>query len=351
MAGSTRRIGTPQTPKTSKSTLSTKVSDKLLSNVNFDDATQKFLNASYGSEAAWYNDPEIGPVLKAALNAGKNGTALTGTLYQDFIRTHKVDPATGSLIVVNPNESWFGTHGASVRLAFGQKKSDIGTYNQNVSNVLNDTVIPAANTLGVKLDQATLQKIAEDSYTNGWTTVNQINSAILAQKEFIPGKAATISSGAIGKTNADFSKIANEYGITLPNDPTQLDAFIKGAVGPGGDETAFTEWCKQQAIKAYPFLKDPITAGSTVSGYFGNYATNIANTLGIPASSINWSQPKWQSLVNPIGATEAPNLNDVLYKVKTDPQYGYDKSPTAINDAYDLAAKIKGIFGQGSGMM
>ena len=56
-------------------------------------------------------------------------------------------------------------------------------------------------------------------------------------------------------------------------------------------------------------------------------------------------------MVNPIGATEAPNLNDVLYKVKTDPQYGYDKSPTAINDAYDLAAKIKGIFGQGSGMM
>jgi len=342
------KVPKPVSPKAGSSASNTA---KLLPNVNFSSETQKFLNASYGTEAAWYNDPQIGPVLKAALTAGKDGTALQGARYQDFIRTHAVDEK-GAVVPVAADKSWFGTHGAQVRLTFGQKLSDPGSYNLNVQNVLNDSIIPTANSLGLQLDPATLQKVAEDAYTNGWGTNGlQVQAALVAQKQFVPGALKGVTGGAIGKANADFAKIASDYGITLPTDPAQLDAFIKGAIGANGDETAFTAWAKEQATKAYPFLKPAIDAGATVKGYFGNYATNIANTLGIAADSIDWSQPKWQSLVNPIGATEAPNLNDVLAKVKTDAQYGYDKSLPGINNAYDLAAQIKGIFGKGPGRM
>ena len=127
-----------------------------------------------------------------------------------------------------------------------------------------------------------------------------------------------------------------------------MENFIKGAIGPNGTEQAFKDWAKQQAIHAYPFLADAITNGSTVKGYLGNYATNIANTLDIAPDSINWSDPKWQSLVNPVGATKLPNLNDILTTVKTDPKYGYDQTVTAKNDAYDMAAKIKSTFGFGA---
>ena len=315
-----------------------------------DKATLDYLNTIFGSEAAWISDPQLGPLIVQIAHDGLTDPARI----KDYLLTHAVD-ANGQIQTVSTDKSWFGTTGSTVRGILVLQKTDPGTYKENVTKLLNDSIIPTATRLGIKLDDTSLQTIAETVYKNGWSSSQSlIENAITSQFHYDPKAAAALAGAgkspgcAVSQTAADFASIASDYGITLPKDPAQMDAFIKGAIGANGTENSFKDWAKQQAIHAYPFLADAINAGSTVKGYLGNYATNIANTLDLAPDAINWSDPKWQSLVNPIGATKLPNLNDVLTTVKTDPKYGYDQTMGAKNNAYDLAANIKRTFGFGA---
>ena len=315
-----------------------------------DKATLSYLNTIFGSEAAWINDPKLGPLIIQIAHDGLTDPSRI----KDYLLTHAVDD-NGQIQTVTSDKSWFGTTGSTVRGILVLQKTDPATYKENVTKVLNDSIIPTAIRLGIKLDPSSLQTIAETVYKNGWSTSqNLIENAITSQFHYDPKAADALAAagksagGSVSKAAADFATIASDYGITLPSDPAQMDNFIKGAIGSNGTEESFRDWAKQQAIHAYPFLADAIKAGSTVKGYLGNYATNISNTLDIPSDSINWSDPKWQSLVNPIGATKLPNLNDVLTTIKTDPKYGYDQTMGAKNNAYDLAANIKRTFGFGA---
>lgn len=340
----------PPTPKGAPD----KTASALLPNVAFDPATQKFLNSNYGTEASWYNDPQIGPILKAALSAGKNGTALQGQQYQDFIRTHAV--VNGTISRVAPDKSWYGTHGSQVRLTFGQKISDPGTYNANVKDKLDSYVTPLAKFLGISLDPTALNTVAENAYVNGWTTTDQIKDALLKQPDWKPNTPfdphAIPAGGELGKANAGFSKIAADYGVPLPKDPEQLKAYIKGAVGPGGSEESMIEYAKGIAKAQYPWMSAAIDAGVTPKAYLTPYATNISNTLDLPQDSINWQDPKWSSLLTSkdpkTNATSPSTFSDVMTKIKTDPQYRYDYTTQAKSDAYNLGSQLKQMFGFGA---
>ena len=348
-------IHSPKAKVPSGGTVSSTQVAKTATNVNFDQATQDFLNSNFGSIAAWYNDPSIGPVLKSALTAGKNGTALQGQAYTDYIKTHAVD-ASGNVVEVKPEESWFGTHGKAVRDAMAQKISDVGTYNQNVKNTLDSAVTPVANELGLNLPAESLNKVAEDAYVNGWTTTDQIKAALTAQYHYDP--TAKIPGGTIGKTISDLSAIASNYGIPLPKDPAQMETFIKGIIAPGNQNPAlggnaeqiFTQYAKDQAKSLFPWMSAAIDAGIAPKTYLQPFATTIANTLDISPDQVNWQDPKWQGLLvktDPAkpGLSTQANMSDVMNKIKTDPQYGYDYTNAAKNDAANLASQIKQMFG------
>ena len=374
MASKTGPTTTPKTGTGGNKTPKSTASD--LPNLAFDTATQNFLNASYGTEASWYNDPQIGPVLKAALVAGKdskgNPVALQGQQYQDFIRTHAVDPNNpGKVIKVAPDQSWYGTHGANVRLAFGQKLSDPATYNENVTQTILPEVQARDRALGTNLDPATLLQVAQTAYENGWSgSSDLLDTALLAQHDkntgpnagtpniptldpatgnpVIPGATPAPASGAIAKAQSDFASIAADYAIPLPNDPTQMQNFIKGAVGPGGTEDAFTQYAKQQAMLQFPWMTQALENGATVKGYLQPYTTQIANTLGISEDSINWTDPKWQSVVAkkaPDGSTIPQTADQALQTIKTDPRFGYNQTAQAKNDAYNAVQSIGQMFG------
>lgn len=356
----TSKTGTIPKAKVGTGATISKTTSKVAPNINFDAATQAFLNSSYGTEAAWYNDPNIGPVLKSALTAGKGGTALQGQQYQDYIRTHAV--VNGKVAKVAPEKSWYGTHGAAVRQAFGQKLSDPGTYNANVATILNDQIIPLDKQLGTALDQNSLQTIAESAYTNGWGgSSNLITQALLAQKQknttplTPPDPNAVPAGGQIGETlngtgPKSFAVIAANYGIPVPKDPAQMQDFVNSAVGPGGSTEAFTEYAKNQAKIMYPFMSAALDAGATVKGYFAPYTTQIANTLDLSPDQINWQDPKWQSLIakpDPAkpGLTQPQTMSDIMRQIKTDPQYGYDNTQAGIADANNFGENLKSMFG------
>jgi hypothetical protein len=349
MAINTRTPSKPSvnSPKTNSKTIST-----VTPNVNFDPATTQLLNSNYGSEASWYNNPEVGPVLKAVLVAGKGGTALTGSSAQDFIKTHAVDPKTGKVIKVAPDQSWFGQHGAQYRTTLAQKYSDVGAYNDNVNHVLNAVVQPLLNTSGQKLSTADAQKIAEEAYTGGWTQ-DQVSSAISAQASYDPNAA----SGNLAYEQSKFSATMNEYGIPVPKDPTQLKAFqdnmqnlIQGSMKPGATDDAFTTYAKTTAKGLYPWMSSAIDAGVTPQQYLSPYITQVANTLDLPRDSVSITNPKWADLFRKPDPTAPGSYlpstwSDVMQRVKTDPQYGYDYTTEGRKQGADFATGIQSEFG------
>ena len=349
------RINSPKPKTPAKTPVSSTQIAKSAPNIAFDQATIDLLNKNYGAEASWYNDPQIGPVLIAALTAGDKGTALQGQAYTDFIRTHAVD-STGKVVQVSPDKSWFGTHGSSVRSAIAQKNSDIGTYNANVKSTLDGSVTPIANELGLNLTPDVLNKVAIQAYENGWTSTEQIKAALTSEYHYDP--TAKIPGGTIGKTISDMAAIANNYGIPLPKDPTQVESFIKGIIAPGNQNPAlggnaeqiFTQYAKDQAKSIFPWMSAAIDAGIAPKTYLQPFATNIANTLDISPDSINWQDPKWQGLLvktdpSKPGLNQQANLSDIMNTIKTDPKYGYDYTNAAKTSAADLASNIKQMFG------
>lgn len=332
--------GKSVTPKGKTTKTPQKTIDATANNAVVDAKVMKVLEAKYGSRAAWVNDPNLGPLLLQIVKS-----KITDPVQQNsYLNTHLVDPSTKKIVAVTPDKSWLGTHGAATIAALSEKNSNPGTYAANVNTILNNEIIPEATRLGSKLDPATLQKIAEDVYTNDWSgKTNMVSRAILAQTNF--GADTTVNpTGAVASTLDQFKQIAQQYAIPLPKDPTQLDAFIKSAIGPNGTTDDFTNYAKQIAVAQFPWMKDSIDKGVAPSAYLTPFATNIANVLDVPASSINWQDPKYSSLLTKADGTPA-TFADAIAKVKTDPQYRYDYTSQAKSDAYNLATQIKQQFG------
>lgn len=317
-------------------------------NVTIDPATMALLEKNYGSRAAWVHDPNLGPLLIQLVRGGITDP----TRQMDYLNSHLYNATTKKITSVDPATSWLGTHGSSVVAALSEKRSNPGNYMQAVNNVRDQSVIPELTRLGAKLNPNQIQTLAESIFTNGWAgSTNLIDKAIQGQISFASGAnvdtAGNSLGGQIGKTQNDFATIAGNYGVALPSDPNQLQNFVKNAVGPGGDENAFLDYAKAQAKLSFPWMAASIDQGATVKGYLSQYTGNIAATLGISPDSINWTDPKWQSVVAakaPDGSTVPQTVDQALQTVKTDPRFGYSKTPGAINEAYSNLDAIGQMF-------
>ena len=236
------------------------------------------------------------------------------------------------------------------------------TKAQQINDVLNNYVIPRAKAIGSNATPAQLSAIANKVYGDGtYAQPNIIDNAILGstdvKKAIATDQGLTPLGGTIGSTANDAQTIFHNYGIPVPKDPNQFAAFVKDAVGPSGDLGKVTEYAKAQALLLYPWMKGFLTGpegstgqGGTVAGYLQPFATNLAATLGIPSTSIDWTDPKWQSVVAKKGVdgiSVPQNLDQAIQTVKTDKRFGYDNTPTAKNEAYAALSNIGQMFGFG----
>ena len=239
--------------------------------------------------------------------------------------------------------------------------SSTATPAQQIDDIYNQYVAPRAKAMGSNLSPTDLHAIATQAWNDGtYAQGNIIDKAISDKTDFAKtiaqDQTANAIGGAIGSTADQLRTVAHNYGIPVPADPNQFTNFVKDAVGNGGDISKFTEYAKAQAVHLYPWMAGFLTGGDgstgtggTVAGYLQPYTTNIASTLGIPSTSINWTDPKWQSVVaakDPKTGVSVPQtLDQALQTVKTDPRFGYDKSVNGINDASNLVLGLKSAMG------
>lgn len=362
MASNNSAIRTRVTPKGGVKN-NPKQTGKNLPNAVVSPATMALLQKNYGSRAAWINDPNLGPLLIQLVKEGITDP----TRQMDYLTSHTVDPITGVISTVDPSQSWLGTHGTSAVAAMSEMRSNPGQYKTQINDITQASVLPELTRLGAKLSPDQINQVATDILTNGWgTNANLIDHAIQGAVNFDPTANVDAQGnslgGAISQANTNIAKTFNDYGVPVPKDPNQLQAWVKEAIGPGGSISTnsssltggadpVTDYAKSIAKQMYPWMSAAIDNGSTVKGYLQPFATTIANTLDLPSEqAINWQDPKWQGLIakpDPTkpGLTVPQNLTDVLKTIKTDPQYGYDQTTAGKADAANFGESIKQMFG------
>lgn len=223
----------------------------------------------------------------------------------------------------------------------GQYKADLAATQTDIDQLI--------KTKGLTVDKNTRDRAVNQVLLQGMNLSDpRVIELLTGTYKYGSGLPAT---GQVSKTIADYGAIAANYGIPLPADPVKMTEFIKGAIGPNGNEQSFTDYAKNIAKAQYPWMSAQIDAGVTPKAYLTPYATHIANTLDLSPDAINWQDPKWSSLLttkDAKGVSTPSTFNDVLLKVKTDPQYRYDFTTQAKSDAYDLGSKLKSMFGFGA---
>jgi hypothetical protein len=115
-------------------------------------------------------------------------------------------------------------------------------------------------------------------------------------------------------------------------------------------QDGFLSYVKEQAKSLFPTLSAAIDRGVTVAQYSDPYKQLAAQVLEVSPESISLADPKWSRALTNVdpktGDRAAMSLYDWQALLKTDPQYGYDRTQQGRQEGAQLADKILQTFGR-----
>lgn len=223
--------------------------------------------------------------------------------------------------------------------------TDPATYQQRATQT-GDTITRIRNELG--LPDPGLPFLASAMFNN-WDDT-QIRMHLVAQSTLQPQQA-----GTIGDEMSKLKAIANDYGLPV-SDQTVFQYASKIAGGLMTRED-FQAYAQNQAKSLYPTLASAIDRGITVRQFADPYLQIAQQELGINPATVDLTDPKWnQMLDSQVGETAnmvkgAPStrgpmtLADWTKTIRSDPTYGYDKTPGAQTQAARFATSLLQEFG------
>ena len=224
-----------------------------------------------------------------------------------------------------------------------------------------------ANQLGVTLSGGQLSQMALTLASNTATpkgtfvspghyglTQEQIDIMVSGAYRF---SQTTTQHGVAGELMDNFQKLAGQYLVdatpqtvggwvqnAMNHQYTMQGDFVQGAVA------GVEQYLKELSTKLYPTLKGAIDAGITPYQAVDPLRNTIAGTLEIDPSSIDFSNPKWNWVLNskdpktgqPLGIMNTDQINQ---KIMGNPTYGFQHTSNAIDMAYQMIDRLGKSFG------
>jgi hypothetical protein len=240
---------------------------------------------------------------------------------------------------------WYRTHDAAQRKWIQLTTSDPAEAQQQQKDRATQ-VTQLSTQLGVPIPAKRAAALVADSLKFGWTDA-QISDGLAAEFKYTPGQAY---GGVVGQTLDSLRAAAKSYVVPL-SDATLQKWTTQVAQGDATPDT-FNDYLKTQAKSLFPELSGAIDSGVTPDQYFDPYRQQAAQTLGVTPDSVDFSDPKWQSIlfnVDPkTGARGVQSLAQAATTLRTGPQFGFDKTSGAVDQAAQFATSISQMFG-GSG--
>lgn len=237
--------------------------------------------------------------------------------------------------------TWWRTTTASARAWEEDKARDPATVQTRIDNQL-ATLRNQSLTLGLRLRDDVLAKLAEDSLRFGWSAT-VINNTLGAEALRSSGGVSDLRRGYIGQT---IRATAGSYGVPL-SDVTFNEWVGKIATGQE-NEASFQAFALDIAKNLYPSLAPALDKGVSFRAITDPYRQSAARILEINPESVDFADPKWAQAFT--FRDEKGNQTMMTYGewndyLRTTPSFGYEYTDGAKERAFTVVNRLGELFG------
>lgn len=241
--------------------------------------------------------------------------------------------------------NWYKTTTAAAREWDTASALDPASYQQRVDEAATTIQTEALN-LGIRLSDATLQKLALDSQRLGWGAQTITNAIGMAATEGGSEGATQLREGYYGQS---VRNLAKQYGVTLADQT--FNSFVnKIAVG---EETlgSFQDYAMTIGKSLYPPLAEQFDAGRTFEDITASYKNIAADILERDPNSIDMAKPEWVQAITYVpdaktGEQRLMNMGEWGDYLRKTESLGYQNTTEARSRAYEVGNKIANMFGR-----
>lgn len=237
---------------------------------------------------------------------------------------------------------WYKTTSASAREWDVNKQRDPASAQQQIDTRI-ATIREQALGLGVRLSDATISKLSEDSLRGGWTE-QILQNAIGSEAIKSVSGVSQLRTGFVGQ---QLRQTASNYGVSL-SDTTFNEWVNKIAVGQENAQS-FQQYALNTAKALYPGISAQLDAGQTFQQITDPYRQTAARTLEINAETIDFTDPKWAKAVTFVtdrGEQRPMNYNEWGDYLRQTRSFGYEFTQDAQSRAFQVANDIANLFGK-----
>ena len=238
--------------------------------------------------------------------------------------------------------TWFKTTSASARSWDLSEQSDPASTQQKVDNQAAQ-IKAKALTLGIRLDDTSVAKLAKDSLRGGWDETTITNS-IGSQAMQSTAGVSQLRSGYIGQT---LRQTAADYGISLSDDT--FNQFVNKVATGQESQNSFQQYALQMAKSLFPGIAAQLDAGQTYKQIVDPYKQTAAQILEMNPESIDFVDPKWSKAVTFVtdkGEQRPMNYNEWGDYLRQTRSFGYEFTSEAQSRAYGVANDLARLFGK-----
>ena len=238
--------------------------------------------------------------------------------------------------------TWFKTTTASARAWDISEQSDPASTQQRVDNQA-AKIKSQALSLGVRLDDTSVAKLAKDSLRGGWdetTITNSIGSQAMQSTTGV----SQLRSGFIGQT---LRQTAADYGVSLSDDT--FNQFVNKVATGQETQSSFQQYALQMAKSLFPGIAAQLDAGQTYKQITDPYKQTAAQILEMNPENIDFVDPKWSKAVTFVtdkGEQRPMNYNEWGDYLRQTRSFGYEFTSEAQSRAYGVANDLARLFGK-----
>ena len=228
---------------------------------------------SYPTLAFLLGDPEIGPLLTAAVdpNQGYSPQTFQAKLYQT---------------------NWWKNQSDTQREWLIKSQTDKGTANQQRSSYWAE-LDALAKRMGVSLTNAEIRWISEIALAQGWS----LDSAQLRQAIVKQWRGTDYGAGQIGADSQTIRALATGQFFRPMSTNEAHELARRVAAGTDTLESIQTR-LRTEAAERFPHLRDRLGEGMTVAQIVEPYRQIVAEELEMgDVSEVNMSNPTWRKLL------------------------------------------------------
>ena len=293
---------------------------------NSNPALQQYIANTYGYATWMMNNSELRQILVTAAVDNWDQGRVSGALNQT---------------------DWWKTNGQAARDFMMKAGSDPATVKEML-DASSATINVQAAQLGVQLTPDQVQALAMASSTYQWNA-DQINLNIRKQYDTQPNQGPAIGDAAA------MQQVIKQAGASWlqPMDANAVKFWTDAAMSKGQTasqlQADMNSAFSAQAAQRFPWMQSALQMGMTAQDYLAPYTSQAAKTLSISPDSIDWSQPKWMGalLQTDTNGAQAPlNADAFNRKLMQDPQFGYQHTQGAMDQASAVVSTLEKTFGK-----